>query len=146
MKINVTERRDVPETTVEILCAKRDEHIERLVDVIRLESDMLCGRGDNGEVVMINAAQIYYVESVDGRCYIYLESETYRTDSRLYELEEKLPQYSFVRASKSMIVNLRMARTLEPESGRRLRMIMKNDEIIIISRQYSAELKHRLGI
>ena len=146
MKINVIERTDAQNTTVDITCRTRDEHIERLVDVIRLESDVLCGRGENGEVRLLNPGQIYYVESVDGRCYIYLESETYRTDSRLCELEEKLPSYSFVRASKSMIVNLRMARSLEPESGRKLRMIMKNDEIVVISRQYAAELKHKLKI
>ena len=89
--------------------------------------------------------QIYYIESVDKRTYVYTRDGCYECRDRLYELEEKLGTY-YVRISKSMIVNLRKIRNVSAEPGSRMVAVLLNEERVIISRSYVKEIKRRLGI
>ena len=89
--------------------------------------------------------QMYYIESVDKRTYIYTKGDCYECRERLYELEEKLGPY-FVRISKSMIVNLRKIQNVSAEPGGRMVAVLLNGERAIISRSYVKEIKRRLGI
>ena len=89
--------------------------------------------------------QIYYIESVDKRTYIYTRDDCYECRERLYELEEKPGTY-FVRISKSMIVNLRKIQNVSAEPGGRMVAVLLNGEHVIISRSYVKEIKRRLGI
>ena len=89
--------------------------------------------------------QIYYIESVDKRTYVYTKGECYESRDRLYELEEKLGMY-YVRISKSMIVNLRKIRNVSAEPGGRMVAVLLNGERVIISRSYVKDIKRRLGI
>ncbi|MBQ9010902.1 MAG: LytTR family transcriptional regulator DNA-binding domain-containing protein [Clostridia bacterium] len=89
--------------------------------------------------------QIYYIESVDKRTFVYTKSDCYESRERLYELEGKLGMYC-VRISKSMIVNLRKIRNVSAEPGGRMVAVLLNDERVIISRSYVREIKRRLGI
>ena len=89
--------------------------------------------------------QIYYIESVDKRTYVYTKDNCYESRDRLYELEEKLGMY-YVRISKSMIVNLRKIRNVSAEPGGRMVAVLLNEERVIISRSYVKEIKRRLGI
>ena len=89
--------------------------------------------------------QIYYIESVDKRTYVYTRDDCYESRDRLYELEEKLGPW-IVRISKAMIVNLRKIRNVSAEPGGRMIAVLLNGERVIISRSYVKELKRRLGI
>ncbi len=89
--------------------------------------------------------QIYYIESVDKRTFVYTKDGCYESRDRLYELEEKLGMYH-VRISKSMIVNLRKIRNVSAEPGGRMVAVLLNGERVIISRSYVKEVKRRLGI
>ena len=62
--------------------------------------------------------QIYYIESVDKRTYVYTRDDCYESRDRLYELEEKLGPW-VIRISKAMIVNLRKIRNVSAEPGGR---------------------------
>ena len=89
--------------------------------------------------------QIYYIESVDKRTFVYTRDGCYESRDRLYELEQKLGMYH-VRISKSMIVNLRKIRNVSAEPGGRMVAVLLNGERVIISRSYVREIKRRLGI
>ena len=52
----------------------------------------------------------------------------------------------FVRISKSVVVNLRMITNIRPEEGRRVRIEMKNQEYLIVSKNYVSDLKKALGM
>lgn len=76
VEIRVTEHPDIQETQVNIICRKRDEHIERLIELILTEDEKLYGKMPDGALTKICARELLYVESVDGRCLLY------RTSSR----------------------------------------------------------------
>lgn len=99
----------------------------------------------NGQSLFCNTGNIFYIESVDKRTFIYTKDGCYETKHRLYELEEILDVY-FMRCSKSMIVNLKKIKSVKSELGGRMNATMLNDETIVISRSYVKEMKRRLEL
>ena len=62
------------------------------------------------------------------------------------ELEESLANSDMLRISKSVMLNLSKIKSLSPALNGRFEAILDNGERVIISRQYVAGLKKRLGI
>ncbi|MCR5502412.1 MAG: LytTR family transcriptional regulator DNA-binding domain-containing protein [Lachnospiraceae bacterium] len=122
-----------------------------VTDDIRHAIDLLRNNGasipvvSDGDTRMLMASDIYYIESVDKRTYVYTKDECYGTRYRLYELEEILGA-GFLRCSKAMIVNIRKIRSVRAELNARLSAELLNGERLIISRGYVGELKKKLGV
>lgn len=89
--------------------------------------------------------QIYYIESVDKRTYIYTKDNSLEVSYRLYELESELTR-NFFRAAKAMIINIRKIKSVKSEINGRMKAELLNGEKVIIARSYVKELKERLGI
>ncbi len=84
---------------------------------------------------------IYYFEAVDEKVFAYTHKEIYEVKKRLYELEEECRSHHFIRCSKQVILNLMRLTCISPEINGRFVAHMKNDEQIIITRQYVPDLK-----
>ena len=97
------------------------------------------------EIHRINPADVFYIETVDNKTFLYCESDVYESKQKLYELEE-LAISDFLRISKSVIVNLSKIKSLIPSMSGRLEAVLSNWERVVISRQYVNELKRNLGI
>jgi DNA-binding LytR/AlgR family response regulator len=83
---------------------------------------------------------------VDGAVFIYTKDAVYETALRIYQIEEKFKRSSFVRVSKSAVVNLRKMRCIRTGEYGRMTAELANGEQIVISRQYVPDIKERLGI
>lgn len=71
----------------------------------------------------------------------------YKVKERLYELEARLPQNSFIRVSKSFIVNIVNVKEIIPWFGRRLVLKFNNSKKEIeVSKNYVKILKKFLGM
>ena len=124
--------------------------VEKTADIINAMDLLENGSGGikvirDRSTFFCKLTQIYYIESVDKRTYIYTKGDCYESRERLYELEAKLGMY-YVRISKSMIVNLRKIQNVSAEPGGRMVAVLLNGERVIISRSYVKEMKRRLGI
>ncbi len=100
----------------------------------------------NGDIHLIEPSEVYYFEYVDQKVFVYGKTKVYEIKSKLYELEEQLPQKDFIRVSKSCILNLNKIGSLTPGLGGRFEARLKNGEKVIISRQYVNVLKEVLGL
>ena len=145
--MRVTVEQDQKENVVfaEIHCREVTEEVSRLERHIRNFDTFITAKED-GNNVNVSTGDIYYIESVDKKTFIYTEKNVSTTDKRLYELEEILDNKDFFRCSKSMIVHLNKVVSLKPEITRNIRATLKNGEVIVISRRYAADLKKLLGI
>ena len=125
--------------------------INTITDSIRSAVDLLENQCrtipvvSDGKTMMCRTDQIYYIESVDKRSFVYTKAGCYETKYRLYELEELL-DVRFLRCAKAMIINIRKIRSVKGELNGRMRAEMLNGEQIIISRGYVKELKEKLGV
>lgn len=75
-----------------------------------------------------------------------LWKETYEIHKKLYEIEQEFEYTDFLRISKSVIVNVSKIAYIKPIFNGRFEAKLKNDEKIIVSRQYVSELKKKIGI
>ena len=136
---------DIQEIEVIINCMAEDENVQRIVSALDSLNTKLCCRRQ-GELFQIALNDILYIESVDRKTFIYTEQQIYETDKRLYELENHLKNRSFFRASKAVIINLKRTKSIRPEIGARLLLTMDNGEKVIVSRQYSSNIKTALRV
>lgn len=145
MQINIELAEEAEDTVITIKCREKSAYIDRLVTAVYMvDRQIIVTRG--GEALPLDLERVLYMESVDGRCFVYTQEEVYECDSRLYELEQQLGPYLFVRANKSGIVNLRKIQSIRTYVNRRLLLTMENGEQLIASRQYAENIKRLLGI
>ncbi|MBQ5332546.1 MAG: LytTR family transcriptional regulator [Oscillospiraceae bacterium] len=70
----------------------------------------------DGRLYSVNIGDIYYFEAVDERIFAYSESKAFEVRGRLYEIERKLSESSFLRCSKSTVINLMKIESVSPHS------------------------------
>ncbi len=137
------ERQDLsnPEVTIEY----RDltENVKRVSDFVRsVDQSITCRKNDEEFSIPVN--DIFYVESVDKKAFVYCESEVYQSSLRLIELEEVLSHAGFVRVSKSAILNVEKLRGVKNLANSKLEALLVNDERICVSRKYLKDIREVL--
>ena len=144
MEIEITEIGYDKKEYIKIGCHKVDSNVKEIVHFIKSRQGNLDVK--NGDMkCSIPIVDIFYVESVDDRTFIYLNSDCYETAHKLYELEEILNERRFIRISKSVIVNLMKIDAVRPALNGRYLCHLKNGEDVIISRKYVSEFKEKLN-
>ena len=140
----VTDRTDGA-VEVEIHCKDVNADVTRLkgyIDNYKAGISAAC----DGSTYIVALDDIYFIESVDKKTFIYTREKVLSSDKRLYELEAILEERDFFRCSKSVIINLGKVVRLKPELTRNILATLENGEVVVISRRYAAELKKLLGI
>jgi DNA-binding LytR/AlgR family response regulator len=145
MKITILDCAPGEEEEITIRCRQLDESLLKLLYTLKAGKDKITVSKEE-KIYQLPLSQIYYFEAVDGHVFAYVEKNVYDTKFRLYELEERLRQTDFFRASKSTIINLSKVRNIGPDFNGRFEVYMKNGEQLIVSRQYVPELKKKLGL
>lgn len=141
--INIDENNE--ETEINIKCKQITNDIENLVATLRIYNQQMLVIKDN-ENYLLDVNKISYIEALERKTFVYTEEDIYESKLKLYEMEEKLCQSGFFRISKSCLVHLKYIKSIRNDVERKLRLTMKNDEQIIVSRQYAEEIKKRLGV
>lgn len=145
MKVTIDVSPDNFETEVIVKCQQIDNELQRLMSLLKSFGEKI--PGVLGEAThFIDTKDIFYFESVDKKTFIYTKSEVLETPLRLYEIEQKLSQQDFFRASKSTVINISKIKELSPRFNGRLDALLENDEKLIVSRQYVPVIKEILGL
>lgn len=145
MHINIDIQEDATDTVVTIKCKKQDAFVERLIAALKIIDKQIMVINE-GNMTSIDLEDILYIESVDRKCFIYTVNKVYESFNKLYELEQQLEQYLFVRINKSCVVNLKNIDSIKTYLDRRLLITMSNGEQLIVSRQYAGSIKTLLGV
>ena len=101
---------------------------------------------NNNEKILISPEDIYYIESIDKKTFIYLIDGVWECELRLYELEEVLKGLTLIRISKNCIVNIRKVKKISLMINRNLMLKMDNDEGVIVSRRYVKKFNEFIGM
>ena len=145
MKITIEALADGAEEEIIIRTNTMDSDIINLIYAVKAGRNRITAFYEN-EIVQLDSKEVYYFESVDNKVYACCEKKVFEIKQKLYELEETYKQTDFVRISKSMIVNISKVSKIVPMFNGRLEGVLCNGEKVIISRQYVANLKKKLGI
>jgi len=143
MKIIINTDEQYTETEIIINCCRMGDDIDKLLAAIRVLDMKLTGRKE-GRQYIIETADIIFIESVEKHTFLYSLNGVYESSYKLYELEEKLAEHDFLRASKNSLFNINHIQSIEPDFDRRLIITMTGDNKLIVSRQYAAAVKEKL--
>lgn len=144
MKITIEAPKPGEEEEIIVRCATVDEKLMHLIYAL-LDNQRLTGYMED-KIVKLSPKEIYYFEAVDNKIFAYTAKETYEIHKKLYEIEQEFEYMDFLRISKSTIVNISKIAYVKPIFNGRFEAKLKNEEKIIVSRQYVSELKKKIGI
>ncbi len=126
-----------------IRCHAVTDEVREIASFVRSRQGSLSGARD-GRQYEIALPDIYYIESVDGKTFLYTKDQVYETAYRIYELEDRLKSGHFLRISKSMLLNLMKIRSIQPALNGRFAAVLQSGEEVIITRSYVKGLKAAL--
>ena len=134
--------RDKPEL-LEIHCHRISDEVREIIAFVKSRQGQLTGTADERQYE-IAVSDVFYIESVDNRNFIYTKEKVYETRQKLYELEEMLKEKHFLRVSKSTLLNLMKVSSIKPALNSRFVAVLFSGEQIVISRKYVPALKQTL--
>ena len=130
--------------TVIIEYPKWESAVERLVQKIESINVRFQGRLED-KAVSIDASDVYYLENVERKVFLYAKEQVYRYDGNMAELEGKLAGTEFVRISRTCIMNAEHLRELKQIKNSHLEAVLDNGEKLIVFRKYLQDVKKLFG-
>ena len=128
---------------LEIHCHKISDEVREIIAFVKSRQGQLTGTADERQYE-IAVSDVFYIESVDNRNFIYTKDKVYETRQKLYELEDMLIEKHFLRVSKSTLLNLMKVSSIKPALNSRFTAVLFSGEQIVITRKYVPELKKAL--
>lgn len=107
--------------------------------------DMITGF-HNDLAQILSATDIVRIYANRGKTFASVGKKEYILRRRLYELEEQLYQYSFVRISNSEIVNLKKVRNFDLSLSGTICVALSDGTVTYVSRRYIPKIKQILGL
>jgi len=144
VKVEIEMVQSPDEEGAHIKAVEISDDINKAVDLLENNSRSLVVYKEQ-QAFVCAFREIYYIESVDNKCFVYTKSDCFETKHKLYELELLLDT-NFFRCSKSMICNIKKIKSVKAEYNARMHATLTNGEAVIITRSYVRDLKKRLGI
>lgn len=143
MKLTLIQDLAVPETEITIRCTGVDARLQRLIDHIRQYGFSITGYQESKEY-QLPLETIFYMDSADGRTFLYQKEGVYECRDTLTVLENKLKKTTFVRISKNCILNTTYLDHVEPLFNHRLKAVLSNGETLVVTRSYVELLRNSL--
>ena len=146
MQFEVKIDETVTEPKVLILTDKITNEVNDLVrKLAENERQIIAGfRGDT--VTHLDEKELLRVYASGGRVYAVTAGGEYVLRLRLYELEERLRPFSFVRISNSEIINLKRVRSFDLSLVGTTCVALSDGSKAYVSRRYVPKIKEVLGI
>lgn len=149
MKLNLYEDKNIKEEKVDIHFTNMRPVIKQLIDTVKSERPTLSGRPadtdlDDGEEIILDAKEIYYLDHVDRKLFAYTKDGVFRIMNTLANCEEMLWNYGFVRVSKSNLINIYKIKQLKPDANMKVYASFDNGDRICINRSYNKSFKEYL--
>ncbi len=142
MEIKTRQINDKPLTVIieyPVLDAKTKKLIKKIESL-----DFMVSGSSKGKVLQVHISDIYYVESVERKTFLYTKDEIYMTDKKLYELEKMLRDAGIIRISKFCLMNMDMLYSIRQMMNSQLEATLLNGEKLIVARTYLKNIKNIL--
>ena len=146
MQVEVRIDPSVTEPKVIVMANELTEEVNALVHTLS-ESDPKVIAGFREDIVtVLDEQDILRIYAANGKVYAVLPSGEYMIRLRLYEAEERLKPFRFVRISNSEIINLKKVRSFDLSFTGTICVILADGSKTYVSRRYVSKIKEVLGI
>ena len=93
--------------------------------------------------VRIAMSDVYYLENVDRKVFLYTRDDVFRLDASLQELINIIEDSDLVRISRTCIMNVSHLTEIKQLKNSHLEAKLDNGEKLIVSRKYLRDIKRR---
>ena len=128
---------------MEIFCHALSDEVREIVAFVKSRQGQLTGSIDDTQYE-IPLTDVFYIESVDNKVFLYTKDKVYEAKQKIYEFESILSAKHFLRVSKSMLLNLMKVESIRPALNGRFSAVLRSGEQVIITRKYVPDLKRAL--
>ena len=126
--------------TVIIEYPKWSDAVDTLARKIEMMDISFVGRVDE-KSVSISISDIYYIENVERKLFLYTRDNVFRFDGSMSDIEKRIMDTGLVRISRTCIMNTDYLREIKQIRNSHLEAVMDNDEKLIVSRKYLPDIK-----
>ena len=143
MKFKKKKEEGLTENYVELHYRHMNDEVREVERLLRGRK-VLIGKKEN-ESRLIVPEDVFYLEIVERKLYVYLEKEVWQLEGGLQEVTDDYEKYGLVRISKSMAVNIGKVKNITSDINARIRLRLLNNEVVIMNRAYRKNFYQRLN-
>ena len=146
MKVDLFFSRDISEPYAEIHTNELTDNIQQAITLLEDDSkmDMLAVKKGK-DITFLDFDEIFMIRVEDKQVIVYTQDSKYLIKKALYQVEESLNQ-SFVRISKTTIINIKKIDRVAPSLKGMMFIMLKNGLKDNISRKYLPDFKKALDL
>jgi len=146
MKFDIDINESYKEVSITIKAPEMSSEVAQLMSKLQKEkTDTISGKY-NQKIYILNYDDILLFYSEDGKIIADTLEGSYEISKKLYEIEEELLATSFIRISKSAIVNIKRIQNIEVFFNGSLVVKFANGHEEIISRRFVGKVKEFIGL
>ncbi len=134
------------EPRVIVMADQMTDEVAEILKRLSAQSPQLIAGFRDGEVSLLEQAEIIRVYAAEGKVFAATEDGVYQLRLRLYELENRLDKKSFVRISNSEIVNLKKVKSFDLGFTGTICVSLSDGAATYVSRRYVSKIKQLLGM
>ena len=134
------------EPKVIIITDKVTDEINDILNMLSSKTPEVITGFYNDLAEILSPDDIIRIYAEDGKIFASVNSKEYILRQRLYELEEQLNKYSFVRISNSEIINLKKVRNFDLSLSGTICVTLSDGTATYVSRRYVSKIKKILGL
>ena len=146
MQIEIKIDDSCTEPKVIILTEKVTDEINDILNMLSSKTPEVITGFYNDLAEILSPDDIIRIYAEDGKIFASVNSKEYILRQRLYELEEQLNKYSFVRISNSEIINLKKVRNFDLSLSGTICVTLSDGTATYVSRRYVSKIKKVLGL
>lgn len=139
MRIEQRQVKDQPLTVI-VEYPELDQKVENLIRKIRNINITFTGRTDGGSF-SVDISDIFYIENVDRKVFLYTKEDIYRYDGSMTSVEEAVKDTELVRISRTCFMNVSHLKQIMQIKNSHLEAVLDNGEKLIVSRKYLKDIK-----
>ena len=146
MQLEVRIDESVTETKILILANRMTGEINDLIRKLSENENRIIAGFQGGAVTLLDEKELLRIYAAGGKVYTVTKTGEYSLRLRLYELEERLRPFSFVRISNSEIINLKQVRSFDLSFAGTICVTINDGSKAYVSRRYVSKIKEVLGL
>ncbi len=139
MRVEQRQVKDQPLTVI-VEYPEYDRSVDNLISKIKNMSISFTGKTD-GKTVSIDISDIYYIENVERKIFLYSKKDVFRYDGTMSDIETAINDTDLVRISRTCFMNVSHLKEIMQIKNSHLEAVLDNGEKLIVSRKYLKDIK-----
>ena len=139
MRVEQRQVKDHPLTVI-VEYPEYDKSVDNLINKIKNMSISFTGKSD-GKTVSIDISDIYYIENVERKIFLYSRKDVYRYDGNMADIDSSIAETDLVRISRTCFMNVSHLKEIMQIKNSHLEAVLDNGEKLIVSRKYLKDIK-----